>query len=360
MINTIKRLAGLIGAGQPKFTPSILHDQDLPYAAKAGLFVKALETYYSQERSSRNVLGSMTTPKELMFLDRYARDFYTGKGKIVDLGCWLGATTAALADGLTESPHTGSEKVVESFDLFEWHDWMNPIKEAIGSQLDFATGQCFYNHVKSSLERYGRLITVHKADLSSYRPPDEWMIEFLFVDAMKNWDLARAIATNFFPRLIPGESLVVQQDFAFYDPIVSTNHLLMWHLRDHFAPLHHVPDSCSMVFVTTKALDASQIPAYTHDYFGEAEVEEAYRYCLPMVQDSMRPHLLVSKLCHGLMCHQQKTVNDAIMQLQDVVHHQPFRETIERSMRSGYAATPHGWDSFLADVEPRLTKSSAC
>jgi hypothetical protein len=354
MINTIKRLAGLTGVKPPSSTPLVMPDQDLPYASRAGLFVKALETSYRQGRSSKNVLGSMTTPNELIFLDRYARDFYAGKGKIVDLGCWLGATTAALADGLIDGPYAGRERVVESYDLFEWDDWMNPIKEAIGARLDFATGQCFYDHVKSSLERYGRLISVHKADLSAYRPPDEWMIEFLFVDAMKNWDLAHAIAANFFPQLMSGESLVVQQDFAFYDPIVSTNHLLMWHLREYFEPLHHVPDSCSMVFLTTKAPDAGQIPAYTHNYFGEDEVEEAYRYCLPLVQDSMRTSLLVAKLCHGLMCHQQRTVSAGVEELKGHKLSGAMQDTVARCAAKGYGPPPEGWGSFILDIKPKL------
>lgn len=299
-------------------------------------------------------MGSMTTANELKFLQRYARDFYSGKGKIVDLGTWLGATTEALAEGLSESPHSGCGKVLEAYDLFYWDEWMNPIKEAIEAKVDFRNGECFHAHVERSLAQYATWVTVYKADLSTYSPPNDWQIEFLFVDAMKNWELARSIASNFFSKLLPNASLVVQQDFAFYDPIVATNHLLMWHLRSFFEPLHHVRDSCSMVFITKQTPPLSEIPAYANDYFTEDEVQEAYRYCLPMVQESMRPSLLVAKLCHGLMCHQRKTVVDAAVALQTRALSQGMKDAIQRSMATGYARAPGGWDAFVTDMKLRF------
>jgi hypothetical protein len=324
------------------------------YKARAGAFIKGLERSYRQGRNAGGKFDSMTTSNELVFLDHYGRDFYFGRGKIVDLGCWLGATTAALADGLLQSPRSKGRHNIESFDLFQWDEWMNPIKEAIGAKVDFVAGQCFYDHVRTNLGRYSDLVAVHKADLSVYRPPEEWKIEFIFVDAMKNWELARSIAANFFPKLIPGESLVVQQDFAFNDPIVSTNHLLMWHLRDYFEPLHHVPHSCSMVFLTRKTPDARDIPAYTHDFFGPEEVEEAYRYCLPMIQESMRPALLVAKLCHGLMCYQEATVFSALKQLETHKLPRNMQETVLRCMAQGYGTPPPGWDAVVAGLQTRI------
>ena len=333
--------------------PSFIGDEQ-SYHAKADAFAKGLERSYRQGRSTGRKFDSMTTPNELLFLSHYAREFYFGRGKIVDLGCWLGATTAALADGLLESRRSGGRGTIESFDLFQWDEWMNPIREAIGAKVEFTTGQCFYEYVRSNLERYGQLVAVHKADLSTYRPPDEWQIEFLFVDAMKNWELASSIASNFFPKLIAGESLVVQQDFAFYDPIVSTNHLLMWHLRDYFEPLHQVPGSCSMVFLTKNNPDARDIPVYTHDFFGPEEVEEAYRYCLPMVQESMRPALLVAKLCHGLMCYQEATVFSALKQLETHKLPRNMQETVLRCMAQGYGTPPPGWDAVVAGLQTRI------
>jgi len=329
------------------------------YHAKAYAFIKCLESSYRQGRNKSFKFDSMTTPNELVFLEYYGRDFYFGRGKIVDLGCWLGATTAALAEGLLQSARSASHASIESFDLFQWEEWMNPIKKEIGANVDFLTGQCFYEHVKNDLQRYGELVSVHKTDLAVYLPPDELAIEFLFVDAMKNWELAYSIAANFFPKMIPGESLVVQQDFAFYDPIVSTNHLLMWHLRDYFEPLHHVPHSCSMVFLTKKTPDFKDIPIYTHDFFGPEEVDAAYKYCLPMIEESMRPALLVAKLCHGLMCYQETTVASALKELEAHKLPRNMEETVLRCMAEGYGARPPGWISVLAGLQSRIEAVSS-
>jgi hypothetical protein len=317
-------------------------------------FFRELAAAYGKGLKHTSAFDSMTTTNELLFLQHYAKDVYSGRGKIVDLGCWLGATSAALAEGLSGRRFSGALGEIEAYDLFEWREWMNPTKEAIGAKVDFHNGECFHSHVRKDLARYGDLVALHKVDLVSYSPPEDWLIEFLFIDAMKSWDLAGSIASNFFPKMITGQSLVVQQDFAYHHPTVSTNHLLMWHLRDFFKPLHHVPDSCSMVFSTKKTPSVSDIPEYSLNYFSEREVCEAYSYCVPMVQESMRPSLLVAKLCHGLLSHQTMTVNTAIEELLDNRLSNEMQESIVQSLREGMPTAPPGWVDFAIGKAAKL------
>jgi hypothetical protein len=240
---------------------------------------------------------------------------------------------------------------------------MNPIQKAIGGQVEFQSGECFYDRVQKNLARYGNLVSVHKVDLTSYRPPDDWQIEFLFIDAMKNWDLAKSIATNFFPKLLSRDSLVVQQDFAFHHPTVCTNHLMMWHLRNFFEPLHHVPDSCSVVFSTRKTPSRSDLHEYSIDSFDETDVVEAYRHCVPMVQESMRSSLGVAKLCHGLICHQALTVTTAVQELSGHQLSQDMQNTIAQSLRDGVRTAPPGWTEFAQGTTAKLQidlSSKAC
>ena len=309
-------------------------------------FVRGLPSAYRNGAKGKLPFDAMTTANELLFLDRYSRHAYSGRGKIVDLGCWLGATSAALADGLSGGPYAETQSVVEAYDLFEWQEWMNPIKEGIGAKVAFRVGECFHSHVLKGLAIYGKRVSVRKVDLTSYRPPDDWQIEFLFIDAMKTWRLAKSIAASFFPHLMPGDSLVVQQDFAFHHPSVSTNHLLMWHLKDFFEPIHHVPDSCSVVFSTTKTPSLSDIPEYSLTYFNEREVCEAYSYCVPIVQHSMRPSLFVAQLCHGLICHQQLTVTTAIEELRGRRLSWEIQNTIVQSLRDGVSTATPDWAAF--------------
>ena len=81
-------------------------------------------------------------------------------------------------------------------------------------------------------------------------------IEFLFVDAMKSWTLANSIVHDFYPALIPGSSIVVQQDFgSFY---VYWLHLLTYRFREYFVPIYDLPCASSVAFKYVK-----QIPDVT-------------------------------------------------------------------------------------------------
>jgi hypothetical protein len=326
------------------------------YYGAALAFVQQIQASYYSGSASGPVIDSMTTPNELAFLREYGKLLFRGKGKIVDLGCWFGATSAALADGLKQNSNVTDADIIEAYDLFEWEDWMEPIKEQIGMQVELSSNQCFLDIVEKNLAQYGSRIKLHKQDLSRFEPPADWKLEFLFVDAMKNWELADTIATSFFTRMIEGESLVVMQDFAFYDPIVATNHLLMWHLKDFFTPLHHVPDSCSMVFLTMKTPDRSDLLAYSPTSFSEEDVTAAYIYCLPLVQDSMKSSLKVARLCHHLMCQHELGSIQAIAALEGDVLSDPMKATIQRYLTETYADPTDSWKRFQPTVMSEMAK----
>ena len=145
------------------------------------------------------------------------------------------------------------------------------------------------------LRPYGTLIELHQQDLLEYTPPPE-PVEFLFVDAMKSWALAQHIAERFFPLLIEGQAYVVQQDFAhFAHTVGATNHLIMWRLRGHFQPVHHVPHSSSVLFRCIREF-SGQLPALSPESFSPEEVEAAYEYSGSCVSPKVRPDLEASKL----------------------------------------------------------------
>jgi predicted O-methyltransferase YrrM len=60
---------------------------------------KILFNKYKKYICNKTIPG-MTCENELAFLRYYAENKYTGTGEIVDLGCWFGATSIALAQGL--------------------------------------------------------------------------------------------------------------------------------------------------------------------------------------------------------------------------------------------------------------------
>jgi hypothetical protein len=237
----------------------------------------------------------MTTNDELCFLENYARYSYTGKGQIVDLGCWLGATTFCLVRGLADNAAHRRHHAIDAFDPFIWEDWMTPIAAALGVPKTYRAGDDYLSDVEALLGTYRSMVEVRRQDLTgrfSFRP----RVEFLFIDAMKSWELANAIPRTFFPRLIPGRSLVVQQDFGYHAPIVATNHLLMWRLRDHFECIHCVPRSCSAVYLHTHAIARHDLPALSPDAITLDMIDNAWEHSLAIADPAMRPAVLMCKL----------------------------------------------------------------
>ena len=259
------------------------------------LWLKELRNAYRSYKRPENAIG-MTSSNELCFVESYARDIFSGAGRIVDLGCWYGATTVALARGLQANSRAKEHRLIEAFDMFIWGKWMDSQVESSRLPKRYQTGECFFEDVRELLRPYSDITRVEKQDLLNYRPGNT-PVEFLFVDAMKSWSLAQAITDNFYPLLIPGVSLVVQQDFVWHHPIIATAHLTMWHLREHFQFLHHVPRSCSVVFRCIKPIEAAALPRYTPDFFTLDMIHEAYDYSYTCVEPERLNHLKAAKLC---------------------------------------------------------------
>src|SRR5262245_44725765 len=71
------------------------------------------------------MLPGMTSWAERRYFQAYARDDFEGRGELVDLGCWLGATTVALASGLAGNRRRRTaRRRVHAFDSFVWRPYM--------------------------------------------------------------------------------------------------------------------------------------------------------------------------------------------------------------------------------------------
>jgi hypothetical protein len=258
-------------------------------------WLKKLPRRYKKYRQPKG-LWSMTIARELAFCESYARECFSGAGRMVDLGCWFGATTFSLARGLTRNRRAKNNRMIEAFDLFVWNKWMQLAADPIQMPVKYREGESFYEDVKRLLAPYKDIVRLCQQDLMEYEPA-KGPVELLFIDAMKTWPLARKIVTGFFPLLIPGVSIVVQQDFIFHQPIAATSHLLMWRLRDHFEWLHQIPRSGSVVFVCKKQIDAASLPNLGPESFTLEEIDQAYEYSRAcVVEDDRRTHVEAAKL----------------------------------------------------------------
>jgi hypothetical protein len=303
----------------------------------------------------------MTTDDELCFLENYARYSYTGEGKIVDLGCWLGATTLCLARGLADSPHRPGAPPIEAFDRFVWEEWMTPIAAALGVPRQYAPGDDFAKDVRDLLRSYDSLVRICQENLL-WRAAFPSPLEFLFIDAMKSWPLADAIAHAFLPSLITNRSLVVQQDFGYHAPIVATNHLLMWYLRDHFERVYCIPRSCGVVFFHTKAISGRDLPKVAQGQFSVETIDQAFDHSLRIATPEMRHPVLLCKLLFLVELGEEQAAGAAAERLaaegasfsgQAVVDAQ---ETINRRLAAGGhdRSTTRAWHRIAELVASRL------
>jgi hypothetical protein len=170
----------------------------------------------------------MISPAEMAYFRESAARYVGKKGAIVDLGCWLGATSIALAQGAD-----GNDSVF-GFDTFRWEAWM-PAHIA----------HCIYEPGESFLPEARRVVRDHATGRVELIPADlafyEWtggLIKILLVDAMKNETVAAQIARTFYPNLPPG-ALLIHQDFKHY--YTSWIHVLQYRLRRYFRFSQSVP-----------------------------------------------------------------------------------------------------------------------
>jgi hypothetical protein len=167
---------------------------------------------------------------------------YEGAGAIVDGGCFVGGSTVALAEGLRAA---GRCEKVDVYDLFEVEAYM---VDFYFKGMGLRPGESFRGLFDRNLEGLHDLLTVHAGDLTATRWRGE-PIEVLFIDFAKAWTLNDFIVAEFFPSLIPGRSIVVQQDFVYAGcPWVI---LTMEQLSDYFEPVGFA-EYCSVVYVCTR------------------------------------------------------------------------------------------------------------
>lgn len=154
---------------------------------------------------------TMLTEEETKMLLWIGQHCFSGKGAVVELGSFLGGSTVRLASGLARSGHPWS---IDAYDRFE-------ISEELKKKFLYSRGQTPFDgtdmlHVfRQHLARFEGTINPHKGDVEDF-PWDGREIEILFVDLSKSTDTNSYIIDTFFPRLIPGQSVVIQQDYQFF------------------------------------------------------------------------------------------------------------------------------------------------
>ena len=189
-------------------------------------------------------MRTMLSHEEKQYLVWLTAEKFEGWGAIVDLGPWLGSSSAALAEGLKSR---GKQDKVFSFDLFRWE----PSYMGAVAHEDFQEGYDFLPDFIREIGEYATWIEPQRQDLMNYRW-DGGPIEILFVDAAKTWELTNAILKGFGAHLVPNRSRVVLQDFRY--PITHWLPLIFDSRPDLWQEVESVEDGTTVTFMPLKRL----------------------------------------------------------------------------------------------------------
>jgi hypothetical protein len=182
------------------------------------------------------------------------RDWARGAGAIVDLGSFAGGSAACLAEGARQA---GRDQVVHGYDKFEVGDfevfrkrYRTYCKNPPSSESPHEAPPLLGPFGTDLLPIAERFLAPWEQGVKLYKGQIEeigWHggdIEILVMDASKTAETMDKMSALFFPHLIPGHSIVVQQDFLWWQqPWVAVQMAI---LSEYFEPVVHVPrDSVS-------------------------------------------------------------------------------------------------------------------
>lgn len=234
---------------------------------------------------------TMLVPDELRLLHHLAENYYSGIGVIVDGGSFLGGSTVALAEGLRRNPRRhrlGNGKPIHSFDRFEVEEWTR----GVFFPESTPAGASFREQFERNIAPYDDLVDVHAGDVCG----QEWNagpIEILFIDLAKHWTVCDWLTWQFFPHLIPGRSLVVQQDYL-YHHWVGWLHVTMEYYADYFEYVCDT-DVNSVVFLNTKRIPESVLRRNTVEALPLAEKLELMDRAANRFQGRKRDLILAAR-----------------------------------------------------------------
>jgi hypothetical protein len=265
----------------------------------------------------------MLGAEERRMLFWLARECFLGRGVVVDAGAYVGASAFCLASGLSQSEHADAPSaVVHSYDLFIANEayLTDPLSGDFGP---ITTGDSFRDVFEFQTGKYADRIVIHEGDFLTQSAPDQ--IEILFIDVAKTERLNQRVLCSFFPKLIPGVSVVIQQDYyQTWHPYIPIS---MWLLNEYFELIDPLVPLQSRVWRLKKEIPVDALVKASQN----RPVEENVRLLDRLIEEEMLSEMVealkVTKL--GLLLtegltEEAKAYNDT---LPDASHDGPLWQT---------------------------------
>lgn len=187
-----------------------------------------------QDLGPANAIPSMLNWQEAQLYFWIAQHMVGTEGHIVDLGAFVGGSTAYLAQG---NRQRGGQAKVFAFDQFRASEKVKA-RQLYPKGVHVFAGKDILPLARDFLRPWSGQICHRKGRIEDM-PWCEGPISILVLDACKTADTMDEMAEIFFPHLMPGRSVIVQQDELHWkEPWIAVQ---MERLKDCFAPLCHVP-----------------------------------------------------------------------------------------------------------------------
>ena len=176
-----------------------------------------------QEELSASVqrIPTMVSKETLRYYKWLARTLQE-PGDIVELGSWMGSSTACLAEGLSQNPRRERTRI-HAYDSFIWRDWMRTYTEAPELlAANIRAGDSFLHYFRSYTAPFRRLIDVHPSVLKTRAeqtslPALEWSrgpIAILVMDFAHDRTSNEAMWRMFSPSFQSDRTIVVFNQFG--------------------------------------------------------------------------------------------------------------------------------------------------
>lgn len=235
---------------------------------------------------------TMLAPEELRLLYLLARDYYTGEGAIFDSGICLGGCTESLARGLAARTALPPVRpIIWAYELgIADEDYVTEfIRNSFGEVRH--KGDSFVDIIEKNIDGMPcrDAIRLFPGDICQQPWPET--IEIMFLDVCKTQ------AINFrmqqlFSRLIPGKSIVIQQDYVHaWHPYIHTT---MGYLAEYFEPVGHV-NYASFVFRLKKAIPEALLAVDIYDTLPVEQLESCLTHYYAYLSPLHRNHLEMAR-----------------------------------------------------------------
>lgn len=218
---------------------------------------------YSEIGRARDVPTMLSRQEQLLYY-WLARSLPDGEGDIVDLGSFIGGSTACLASGRMSAL---KKSKIHAYDMFT-------ADERVKKRLLYKRGIAPFDGndilplAKELLSPWAPLIRFHRGDITD-QLWDDTPIQLLTLDASKVAAKMDRMAEIFFPALAPGKSIIVQQDFLHHSQpwVVAQMELF----KDHFEFLGHCPND-SMIYRCVREIDETALEEGETELLTDAEI----------------------------------------------------------------------------------------